>query len=274
MSCAYCNGDVIQGPLGSYVIREVKGMGGQRVAYSALAGNVEVCIKCFNTPNLALAQHEKMVSDSVQRLRSRGDYGKLVAHVNPVQDVFQHRGDVFLVEPLRQGGSLAEQCGQALPVFTAAFIGRKLVRGIMALHLAGFIHRDIKPENILFGADAGELFVTDMSLAIAVYKQGLAAATPGYASPQQLRNLAASVADDVYSIGATLYQLIVGLRPFQCANPEEEVELTLDSSRPALPAAEFVKLPDMLNGLLCRALSKQPHERPTLREMHEELSRH
>ncbi len=85
-------------------------------------------------------------------------------------------------------------------------------------HVRGLVHRDIKPGNILLGVD-GRPYVVDFGLALKENEPGAGwrfAGTPAYMSPEQMRGEGHRVdgRSDIYSLGAVLYELLVGRRAF------------------------------------------------------------
>ena len=89
-----------------------------------------------------------------------------------------------------------------------------------AAHRQGLIHRDVKPDNILVTPD-GKAKLTDLGLAKdtdgsgEMTRTGRGLGTPNYMAPEQFRNAKnASVRCDIYSLAATLYQMVTGQAPF------------------------------------------------------------
>jgi len=88
-------------------------------------------------------------------------------------------------------------------------------------HESGVIHRDVKPSNILITKD-GKSKVTDFGLAkiedaLALSRTGDFAGTPYYMSPEQAmsRRMGIDKRTDIYSLGATLYEMLTLKRPFR-----------------------------------------------------------
>lgn len=86
---------------------------------------------------------------------------------------------------------------------------------------AGFVHRDIKPANLIL-TEAQQLKVTDFGIARNItdsvsrlsVRHSDSSGTPGYMSPQQAMGENPSVADDIYSVGATIYEMLTSRPPF------------------------------------------------------------
>lgn len=126
-------------------------------------------------------------------------------------------------------------------------IGREIGDALAWLHANGVIHRDVKPSNILVMGD-GTVRLADLSVAASGHPpRGLPegwieeeVGTLGYAAPELLRDPAAATpASDVYSLGATLYELLTGRLPFDLGphQSEDEYRARIASGAPAVPLA-------------------------------------
>lgn len=142
-----------------------------------------------------------------------------------------------------------------------AQVGSALARA--AQH--GIVHRDIKPENLLV-TPAGEVKVADFGLArvlssaVDLTQEGMTLGTPLYMSPEQGQGGAVDSRSDLYSLGATIYHLLVGHPPFTGPTPVsvvmahiQEPLVPLATLRPDLPAA--------LCTIVERLLAKRPDDR-------------
>lgn len=202
-------------------------------------------------------------------------------HVVQVMDAGEHDGIAYLVMELVNGyslGGIVDEKGP-LPCEAVARIGAQIALGLAAIHAQGIIHRDIKPDNILVGNDR-KVKITDMGLAKQtddpelnrLTATGMVVGTPLYVSPEAIRDpKTCTVASDIYSLGATLYHLLVGHPPFQADSPYEVMRAHLEL-RPQ-PLRELrPDIPVGLAQLIDRCLNKAQDRRPTALQVAELLS--
>ncbi len=127
----------------------------------------------------------------------------------------------YIVMELIRGRTLLQEVEQRGPILAevVACIGALLADALGAAHAAGIIHRDIKPSNVLI-AQGGRLLLADFGVArletedSLVTRTGALLGTPAYMSPEQATGDTATARSDVYSLGATLYQLSTGHLPY------------------------------------------------------------
>jgi serine/threonine protein kinase len=128
--------------------------------------------------------------------------------------------NLYLVTEFVPGGdlySLLEHVG-ALPEHVAKFYGFEIICALQYLRENGVIHRDIKPDNILVTAD-GHLKLTDFGLSHRgmvdrTVAPGEFVGTPDYVAPEIILNQPHSFSVDYWSLGAMLYEFVVGVPPF------------------------------------------------------------
>ncbi|MGE0710994.1 MAG: bifunctional serine/threonine-protein kinase/formylglycine-generating enzyme family protein [Planctomycetota bacterium] len=148
----------------------------------------------------------------------------------------------------------------------AARLALDAARGLEAAHAAGIVHRDVKPANVLVDAE-GRARVADFGVARVhdasqLTRTGVILGTPAYVSPEQVSDpTRVSGKADVYSLAATLYELVTGAQPLAADSLPRQLFLLADAV-PA-PASSLVPgLPARLDALLARGLEKDPAARP------------
>ncbi len=188
----------------------------------------------------------------------------------------------YLVMEFVEGESLGQRIERsgALSEPEAIRIIAQVAQGLHRAHKQNLVHRDVKPDNILVTpegvaklADLGLVKETDADLNLTKTGRGLG--TPHFMAPEQFRD--AKNADprcDIYSLGATLYQMVTGELPFRSSGPLEawlkKVQNDLTPPRKLAPG-----LSERLDWAIRRAMAVQPDHRPTTcREFVEDLTGH
>lgn len=137
--------------------------------------------------------------------------------------------------------------------------------GVGYAHRAGLIHCDIKPHNMLVTPDM-RLKVADFGIARALAsiqpeeKLNVVWGSPQYFSPEQASGGAPSPASDVYSLGVVLYEMITGRLPFIASTASDLAQMHREA-QPTPPQAFLPEMPESLNQILMKVLSKEPSAR-------------
>ncbi|MGB5627245.1 MAG: protein kinase [Woeseiaceae bacterium] len=131
-------------------------------------------------------------------------------------------------------------------------------------HNQGVIHRDIKPANLLYNPKDGSLKISDFGVARMTdnnrTKTGIVLGTPMYMSPEQLGAEDLTGLSDLFSLGVTLYELMVGEVPFKATNIA--VLMTkITSEDPSPVSSRRAGIPPSVDAVLSKALAKRPEDR-------------
>ncbi len=165
----------------------------------------------------------EMLHNLVTRARFKREL-KLIASLEhpaivPVYDVGEDNDQPFFVMRYMSGGSLAAMIkNERFSLSDAALIIERLASALDHAHSKGIIHRDIKPDNVLF--DAGNNpYLSDFG--VAKFTEAAVSATghdvmgtPAYISPEQARGENVDHRADIYGLGAILYEMLTGERPY------------------------------------------------------------
>jgi phosphate/phosphite/phosphonate ABC transporter binding protein len=166
-------------------------------------------------------------------------------------------------------GELVRQKGR-IPEPQAIKIVLDATHGLAEAHSRGIIHRDVKPDNILIRSADGRAKIADLGLARIVggastspviTGAGTTLGTPAYMAPEQIEDAShAGAAADIYSLGATLFELVCGRPPFQAPSLPSLFREIL-----ALPAPDPETLrpgiSPRLKAVITRSLAKKPGDR-------------
>jgi serine/threonine protein kinase len=148
-----------------------------------------------------------------------------------------------------------------LPAESVRWLAAGCAEALESIHLAGLVHRDLKPSNVLVAPDGPR--VIDFGVARAAERIALtvtrgAVGTPAYMAPEQARDSqAATLASDVYSLGATLLYAATGHAPYR-GDTVMDVLVKLATEGPDLSG-----LAEELAPLITACLAHDPRDRPT-----------
>jgi len=217
--------------------------------------------------------------DGESLLGFRHEFRMLAAlnHPNLVRlgELFEEDGEWFFSMELIHGSNFLEWVSASAndPGFAEKHLRKglvQLVRGLNAVHSAGFLHRDIKPANVLV-EDSGRVVLLDFGLAVPQHSPHVARdprtvrGTPAYMAPEQARGEAPAPEADYYALGALLYEALTGELPFDGAGAQ--VLLRKQRELPAAPSKMASGIPVDLEHLCMRLMQIEPSNRPTGREI-------
>ncbi|MCS6798596.1 MAG: serine/threonine protein kinase [Myxococcota bacterium] len=255
---------------GTYHVHSVLGEGGMGRVYRARHVRLD---RFFALKVL----HPHLASDrtALERFRREATAASGVRspHVAQVVDVdVTADGRPFIVSELLEGEPLSARLEREsrLDVPIAVGIARQIARAAAAAHAAGVVHRDLKPDNVFLVEDGtGTPMVKVLDFGIAktltggpsVTRTGLVVGTPAYMAPEQAAgNKDVDARADVYAVGAILYRMLTGRRPFET----EDIGATLTAvltREPTRPSSLCTDLPVELEAVVQRAMAKNPAER-------------
>jgi len=242
--------------LGGYVLLERVGSGGSGVVHRAWQISLQrfVALKVVHEVDPLDAQRFAREAHTAARLSH--------PHIVPIYEVDEEGGRHYLAMQLIAGQSLNRV--QVTPRRAVELISQA-ADAIDHAHHNGIVHRDIKPSNLILEGDS-HVWVTDFGVARAIdggstlTMAGGVLGTPAYMVPEQARGLRCDERSDVYSLGATLYELLTGRPPFE--HPDLLVLMNKVLSTDPLPPHQLApEVPPELEIIVGKAMSKMPARR-------------
>jgi serine/threonine protein kinase len=255
---------------GPYKVIARLGEGGMGVVY--LARDTEWRYVALKT----LTVRRRCDRRAIERFEREIDLALQFDHPNVVRAIDAgYVGEVpYLVMEYLDGLDLSKllECRGALAVADACEVARQMALGLEEIHQSGAIHRDIKPANAVLTRQ-GVVKIVDVGLALVAREVDECAwATTSahvvgsfdYMAPEQASDSrAVDRSVDLYALGATLYQLLIGEPPFSGSEYNTPVKkLLARQSRPAPSvSARRPEVPSELAALVARLLATNPAER-------------
>ena len=239
-----------------YVLGELVGKGGMGAVYRAKDCLLErevaykVLPKKVATDRAAL---EQLLSEA------RAAAGLNHPNIVTIHDIGLADGCAYISMELVDGESYARILRRELRLDVPDVLHFlvSVCQGLDHAHRRGVIHRDIKPSNILLTTE-NRVKIVDFGLARGVHDHGgRVGGTLKYIAPEQARGEPTDARTDIYSLGATLYELLTGHAPFTTG---DLVKHHLESPVPPI-ANERSGLPAYFEALVMQCLSKDPAER-------------
>ncbi len=226
----------------------------------------------------------KLVGDPERRRRFLREARTAAAVTHPniavVHEVDEADGVTFIAMELLEGKNLrALMAGASLPISDALDIAVGIAQGLVHAHRSRIVHRDLKPENVIVGSDR-QVKILDFGLAKIheerearqsqlsqaetvteeMTREGRILGTPAYMSPEQAAGKPVDTRSDIFSFGATLYEMITGKAPFQGKTHVDTLAAILND--PAVPPSRLnARVPSELERVLGKCLEKDPKER-------------
>jgi len=211
----------------------------------------------------AFAQNDDLRERFLREAQAAGS----LQHPNviTIYDFGEVDGHLYIAMEFVEGQDVAELIAHQVPLTTTnkLDIAIGVLQGLAFAHKRGIVHRDVKPANIRVDAD-GNARIMDFGVAhlasSEMTRTGVVIGTPSYMAPEQILGGRVGPEADIFSVGAVLYEMLTGTRPF-AGGPLQAVmhrvlsesPLPLDVCTPGLPAR--------LNEIVMRALAKEPEKR-------------
>jgi serine/threonine protein kinase len=217
-----------------YRIISPLGGGGMGVVYKAQDLSLErvVALK-FLPPELTRDPDAKTRFLQEARAASALDHPNICT-IHEVRETDE--GQLYLAMACYDGETLKQRLQRGrLPIDEALETAQQVARGLVKAHRHGIVHRDIKPANLMITTDEIvkilDFGIAKLAGAAGLTRVGSSLGTPGYMSPEQARGEEVDPRTDVWSLGAVLYEMVTGRRPFR-GEHEQTVLYSLFNEEP------------------------------------------
>lgn len=246
------------------IVREI-GRGGMGIVYEAeqISLSRRVALKVQRYP----------ISDpeTLERFQREAETAANLHHTNivPIHAIGRHDDVHFFAMQLVEGKSLAaviEEAAYPIDWRDAAEWGLQACDALIHAHQRQVIHRDVKPSNLILDAD-GRIWLTDFGLAkrqgdAALSITGVILGTPRYMSPEQAQSVRCPLdhRTDIYSLGATLYEVVSGKPLFEANSPHGMLAKIINEV--PVPLRQVRRdIPTDLDTIISKCLRKSAEER-------------
>lgn len=262
--------------LAGYRIESLLGWGGMSVVYLAEDPRLKrrVALKLL-AANLAEDESFRVRFLRESELAASIDHPNII----PVYEAGTTDDLLFIAMRYVEGRDLKErlQRGRLDPADAIGILAQ-VASALDAAHARGLVHRDVKPSNVLLDAGArpdgsDHVYLADFGLTKRVTEDagigddGHLLGTIDYVAPEQIAGEESDGRADVYSLGCVLYECLVGQPPFRRDSDLAVVFAHLETEPPP-PSEQRPELPAALDGVIARALAKEPEQRyPSCREL-------
>ena len=256
-----------------YTIKKVLGRGGMGVVWLASDEKLERDVALKFLPELLVLDAASL--DDLKRETKR-NLELTHQHIVRVYDFAQDNRSAAISMEYVDGPTLSalrvERENKVLETTELEPIVQQACAALEYAHVAaGIVHRDLKPANLMMNS-RGELKITDFGIArslsesVSMLTMKKTSGTLIYMSPQQLDGERASALDDIYSLGATIYELLASKPPFYSGGVDKQIHekkpVSIEERRKELGIVSSHAIPAHWETTVAACLAKNPADRP------------
>lgn len=262
---------------GKYEILNAIGAGGMGEVFKAQHLHLHA-LRCIKIMKASLLADEGYRARFLREAR----LATQIHHPNiaVVHDFFLGDGGSYLVTEYIDGSTVRQwsMAYGAFPIPVAADVATQVLAGLDHIHRRGLLHRDISADNVMLTYDSDDCLVAKIiDLGVAkdtadpgggptdTTQTGMLIGNPKYMSPEQLGFIPEGEQmdgrADLYSLGIVLYEMLVGVPPFQSETPQGYIMKHLTQPVPAFATKDTRDCPPALEAIVLRALEKDRTKR-------------
>ena len=253
--------------LGRYVIEKRIGKGAMGAVYLARDPRINRAVALKAIPIEKEFEDEELKEARLRFYREAESAGRLThPNIITVFDAGEDKGLAYIAMEYVPGIPLRgfTDPKKLLAPKRALELAATTAEALDYAHNQGVIHRDIKPANLIYNPKEGSLKISDFGVARITdnnrTKTGIVLGTPMYMSPEQLGAENLTGLSDLFSLGVTLYELLVGEVPFRASNIA--VLMTkITTEDPSPVSSRRAGIPPSVDAVLAKALAKKPTDR-------------
>jgi len=252
--------------IGKYVIVKEVGRGSTGVVYLSHDPYYrrDVAIKVYNIET----SDDDRARVARKMFLSEAHMVGMLQHPNilPIYDAGEENERCYIVtEHVHGARTLAAYCkpDNLLPIEDVVEIVYKCAKALHYAHSRGVIHRDIKPSNLML-TQSNDVRIIDFGIALVADSdvsriEGIAG-SPSYMSPEQVQSEEITNRSDIYSLGAVMYELLTGFRPFRGGNLSKLLHQIVFATAPPIHTLR-PDIPEVIEEVVAKALQKEPAKR-------------
>ncbi len=249
--------------IADYTITREIGRGGMGAVYHALSPDgATVAVKTVLWPDVV---DPRARWEAIERFQREARAARSLSHPNicHILDFGADQDSLYIIMEFLDGQTVAQLIDLAgkIEPHRAVQIVREVADALAHAHDKGIVHRDVKPANIIV-LRTGQVKLTDFGVASVLHetaatRTGGTTGTVYYMSPEQIRGEKLDARSDIFSLGATLYEMVAGTRPFQGETYPAVIHQILNEQPPPVEDAPTVRVSHIVE----RCLQKQPQKR-------------
>ncbi len=255
-----------------YQIEDKIGEGAMGSVWRAMEPSLgrSVAIKVLRQDMLSTLKPE-VAKEAMQRFTQEARAAASLSHpgITTIFRVGSVEETPYIAMEWLEGETLESLIGREAPIphERAVQLAIEVLEALGQAHKAGVVHRDLKPANLIVLRN-GRLKITDFGVAhveksdLVSTRANTVLGTPLYASPEQIHGDTIDARSDLYSIGVVLYELVTGELPFSASGIFDLAQQMI-SAKPPRPSTYNDTLPQDLEAVILRALSRDPQGRYT-----------